>query len=101
MQNALRDAARQDDKQGVLAMAKKANDLYRQQQEIQKRADQRYTNRLCLACCAIHGITDVCSYALGIVARRGNWGRSRVPGGCWVKVGVGGTDQLLSQNRLQ
>lgn len=42
VQSALRDAAKQDDKQGVIAIAKKANDLYKQQQEIQKRADQRY-----------------------------------------------------------
>lgn len=55
LQSALRDAAKQDDKQGVVAIAKKANDLYRQQQEIQKRADQRYTNSLCYACCAIKG----------------------------------------------
>ena len=41
VQSALRDAAKQDDKQGVFAIAKKANDLYKQQQEIQKRADQR------------------------------------------------------------
>lgn len=47
MQSALRDAAKQDDKQGVVAIAKKAHDLYKQQQEIQKRADQRYVTGLC------------------------------------------------------
>ncbi len=42
MQSALGDAAKQDGTQGVVAIAKKAQDLYRQQQEIQKKADQRY-----------------------------------------------------------
>ena len=40
MQSALGDAAKQDGTQGVVAIAKKAQDLYRQQQEIQKKADQ-------------------------------------------------------------
>ena len=81
VQSALRDAAKQDDKQGVLAIAKKANDLYKQQQEIQKRADQRYSldfeshcsmayknmcrvedqgqgaDSFCLFCCIIKGPT--------------------------------------------
>ncbi len=42
MQSALGDAAKQDGTQGVVAIAKKAQDLYKQQQEIQKKADQRY-----------------------------------------------------------
>jgi len=37
MQSALGDAAKQDGTQGVVAIAKKAQDLYRQQQEIQKK----------------------------------------------------------------
>ena len=41
VQSALRDAAKEDGNQGVVAIAKKAQDLYRQQQEIQKKADQR------------------------------------------------------------
>ena len=41
MQSALGDAAKQDGTQGVVAIAKKAQDLYKQQQEIQKKADQR------------------------------------------------------------
>ncbi|KAL3147791.1 hypothetical protein ABBQ32_002520 [Trebouxia sp. C0010 RCD-2024] len=41
-ESALREAAKQEDKQGVVAIAKKAHDLYKQQQEIQKRADQRW-----------------------------------------------------------
>lgn len=41
-ESALRDAAKQDGNQGVVAIAKKANDLYKQQQEIQKKADQRW-----------------------------------------------------------
>lgn len=45
VQSALREAAKQEDKQGVVAIAKKAHDLYKQQQEIQKRADQRYIHR--------------------------------------------------------
>lgn len=40
-QTALGDAAKQDGNQGVVAIAKKAHDLYKQQQEIQKKADQR------------------------------------------------------------
>lgn len=47
LQSALRDAAKQDDKQGVVAIAKKAQDLYKQQQQIQKQADQRYTFHQC------------------------------------------------------
>ncbi len=43
MQSALGDAAKQDGTQGVVAIAKKAQDLYKQQQEIQKKADQRYS----------------------------------------------------------
>ena len=46
MQSALGDAAKQDGTQGVVAIAKKAQDLYKQQQEIQKKADQRYGSRL-------------------------------------------------------
>ncbi len=46
MQNALGDAAKQDGTQGVVAIAKKAQDLYKQQQEIQKKADQRYGSSL-------------------------------------------------------
>ena len=42
MQSALGDAVKQDGTQGVVAIAKKAQDLYKQQQEIQKKADQRY-----------------------------------------------------------
>lgn len=43
VQSALGDAAKQDGTQGVVAIAKKAQDLYQQQQEIQKKADQRYS----------------------------------------------------------
>ena len=46
MQSALGDAAKQDGTQGVVAIAKKAQDLYKQQQEIQKKADQRYGSSL-------------------------------------------------------
>ena len=41
MQSTLGDAAKQDGHQGVLAIAKKAQDLYKEQQEIQRKADQR------------------------------------------------------------
>ncbi|DBB07477.1 TPA: hypothetical protein ACH3X3_008948 [Trebouxia sp. C0006] len=41
-ESALGDAAKQDGTQGVVAIAKKAQDLYKQQQEIQKKADQRW-----------------------------------------------------------
>ena len=41
LQSTLGDAAKQDGHQGVLAIAKKAQDLYKEQQEIQRKADQR------------------------------------------------------------
>lgn len=41
VQSALREAVKEEGNQGVVAMAKKAQDLYKQQQEIQKKADQR------------------------------------------------------------
>lgn len=46
LQTALGEAVRneksQERDQGVVALAKKAQDLYRQQQEIIKKADQKY-----------------------------------------------------------
>lgn len=48
LQTALGEAVRQEKTvekdQGVVALAKKAEDLYKQQQEIIKKADKRYTS---------------------------------------------------------
>ena len=56
---AVRNEKNQERDQGVVALAKKAQDLYRQQQEIIKKADQKYAHyshalleaiALCLVC---------------------------------------------------
>lgn len=60
LQNALGEAVRQEKTQekdqGVVALAKKAQDLYKQQQEIIKRVDKKYVmqNMHVMLCYCLH-----------------------------------------------